>query len=90
MKLTLNKVFFGLLGLFVLLSATWYTLNRFRVHYYNDEINDKLTPYGTIIRTQDALIPFALFFAVCAFVAGLWVAVRWMLVRVKQKPAPSR
>lgn len=83
MRLTLNKVSAVLLSLFLFLSATWYILNRLRVHYYNDEANGKLTPYGTVVRTQDALVPFILFFLTCALVAGLWVVVRWLMARIK-------
>jgi hypothetical protein len=55
----------------VVLTATWFTLNYFRVQYYNDSIegpSPQISPYWTIIRVQDILHWPIVFAALCVVV----------------------
>ena len=61
----------------VALTATWFTLNHFRVQYYNDSIegpSPHTSPYWTIIRAQD-ILHWPIVFAVLCVVALLFVIV---------------
>jgi hypothetical protein len=52
----------------LVLTATWFTLNYFRVQYYNDSIegpSPQTSPYWTIIRAQDILHWPIVFAALC-------------------------
>ena len=61
----------------VVLTATWFTLNYFRVQYYNDSIegpSPQTSPYWTIIRAQD-ILHWPIVFAALCVVALLLVIV---------------
>jgi hypothetical protein len=65
----------------VVLTATWFTLNYFRVQYYNDSIegpSPQTSPYWTIIRTQDILHWPIAFAALCVVVLLLAIAARYV------------
>ena len=66
---------------FVILVGTWFTLNYFRVQYYNDSIegpSPQTSPYWTIIRVQDILLwPMAVT-ALCVVVLVLFIVAHYV------------
>jgi hypothetical protein len=65
----------------VVLTATWFTLNYFRVQYYNDSIegpSPQTSPYWAIIRTQDILHWPIVLSAFCVVALLLVIAARYI------------
>jgi hypothetical protein len=65
----------------VVLTATWFTLNYFRVQYYNDSIegpSPQTSPYWTIIRAQDILHWPIVFAALCVVVLLLVIVAHYV------------
>jgi hypothetical protein len=72
----------------VVLAATWFTLNYFRVQYYNDSIegpSPQTSPYWTIIRAQD-ILHWPIVFAALCVVALLLVIVAHYLAQAFFQP----
>lgn len=66
---------------FVILVGTWFTLNYFRVQYYNDSIegpSPQTSPYWTIIRAQDILYWPIVVAALCVVVLVLFIVAHYV------------
>lgn len=62
-------------------TGTWFTLNYFRVQYYNDSIegpSPQNSPYWTIIRAQDILQWPIAFAALCVVGLVLFVVAHYI------------
>jgi len=65
----------------VVLTATWFTLNYFRVQYYNDSIegpSPQTSPYWTIIRAQDILLWPIAFAALCVVALVIFIVTHYI------------
>jgi hypothetical protein len=63
------------------LTGTWFTLNYFRVQYYNDAMegpSPQTSPYWTIIRAQDILQWPIVFAALCAAALLFFIAAHYV------------
>ena len=65
----------------LVLTGTWFTLNYFRVQYYNDAMDGpspRASPYWTIIRAQDILQWPIVFAALCVVALLLFIAAHYI------------
>jgi len=65
----------------LVLTGTWFTLNYFRVQYYNDAMegpSPQTSPYWTIIRAQDILQWPIAFAALCVVALLLFIAAHYV------------
>jgi hypothetical protein len=64
----------------VVLTATWFTLNYFRVQYYNsiEGSSPQTSPYWTIIRAQDILHWPIVFAALCVVALLLLIIAHYL------------
>lgn len=65
----------------LILVGTWFTLNYFRVQYYNDSIegpSPQTSPYWTIIRAQDVLQWPIIIAALCVAALVLFIVAHYV------------
>ena len=66
---------------FVVLVGTWFTLNYFRVQYYNDAVEGasaQASPYWKIIRAQDILLWPLGITAACVFALAVFIVAHYV------------
>jgi hypothetical protein len=65
----------------IILTGSWFTLNYFRVQYYNDAMEGpsaQASPYWKVIRAQDALHWPIVFAALCVVLLLLFIAAHYV------------
>jgi hypothetical protein len=65
----------------IILTGTWFTLNYFRVQYYNDAMegpSPQTSPYWTIIRAQGILQWPIIFAALCVAAMLLFIVAHYI------------
>jgi len=77
----------------VILVGAWFSLNYFRVQYYNDSIegpSPQTSPYWTIIRAQDVLHWPIVVTASCAAALVLFIVAHYVRQAIFNREGPVK